>query len=152
MNKGIYCQLKDFEITVIRLLFTTAENKLRPPTVTQARIIEYLFENKGKDIFQKDIEKTLNLTRATVSEVLTTMESKGLIKREKNPYDSRSKKIVLSKLDIKRQEKLKEKITNIENIITKNISEEELLAFSLTLKKMQENIKNKYNKQGGLND
>ncbi len=152
MKKGIYCQIKDLEILVVRLLFNTVKNnKLRPPTMTQARIMDYLLENKNKEIYQHELEKELNLRRATVSEVLTTMEKKGIIARDKNPYDARSKKIILLEPDSNKHKEMKDNIKKLEGILTENISKEELEIFSLTLKKMQENLKNKYNKQGGQN-
>lgn len=147
MKKGICCQLKDIEISVIRLLHHESKNNLRPPTITQARIMDYILSHKGTDIYQKDLEKALNLRRATVSEVLNTMEKKGIINRKKNPNDARSNKIVLIELDKNRYKDFKKNIKNIEDILTENIPKEELETFSLTLKKMQENLKNKYNKQ-----
>lgn len=152
MNKGIYCQIKDLEISVVRLIFNNTKNKLSPPTMTQARIMDYLIKNKNKEIYQKDLEKELNLRRATVSEVLATMEKKSLITKEQNPHDARSKKIVLLEPEEKKHQEAKENVDKIEKILTTNLSEEELRIFSLTLKKMQENLKTQYNKQGGQND
>lgn len=153
MKKGIYCQIKDLEISVVRLLFSTVkENKFKPSTITQARIMDYILEHKNEEVYQKDLEKELNLRRATVSEVLTTMEKRGLIKREKNQNDARSKRIVLSKQNNNYCEEIKDNIAKLEEILTKNISNEELKTFSLVLKKMQDNIKEKYNKQGGKYD
>ena len=92
MEKDIYCQIKELEILICRLIHSKNPNIIKPPTITQARIMKYIFENNSKDIYQKDLEKALNLRRATVSEVLATMERKGLIIRSENPNDARSKK------------------------------------------------------------
>ena len=152
MKKGIYCQIKDLEILIVRLLFNTVKiDKFRPPTITQARIMDYILEHK-EDVYQKDLEKALNLRRATVSEVLRTMEKKGLIKREKNKMDARSKKIILLKKSKNCHSKITNNIIQLEEVLTQNITQEEMEIFTTVLKKMQDNIKDKYNKQGGKYD
>ena len=152
MKKGIYCQIKDLEILIVRMLFNTVKiDKFRPPTITQARIMDYILEHK-EDVYQKDLEKALNLRRATVSEVLRTMEKKGLIKREKNKMDARSKKIILLKNSKNCHSKITNNIIQLEEVLTQNITQEELEIFTTVLKKMQDNIKDKYNKQGGKYD
>lgn len=150
MEKGICCQIKDLEILAERLLYSKANGSLRPPTIAQARVMNYILEHNEQDIHQKDLEKALNLRRATVSEVLSTMEKRGLITRIQDSHDARTKKITLSEHDCNKHQQIQDNIKNLELILTKDISEQELLAFSLTLKKMQDNLKNKYNKQGGL--
>lgn len=152
MEKDIYCQIKELEILICRLIHSKNPNIIKPPTITQARIMKYIFENNSKDIYQKDLEKALNLRRATVSEVLATMERKGLIIRSENPNDARSKKIELAQLDNNKKRKIKEQMQQLEQALTQDISKEELLTFSLVLRKMQNNIKKQYNKQGGTND
>ena len=152
MEKDIYCQIKELEILICRLIHSKNPNIIKPPTITQARIMKYIFENNSKDIYQKDLEKALNLRRATVSEVLATMERKGLIIRSENPNDARSKKIELAQLDNNKKRQMKEQMQQLEKALTQDISKEELLTFSLVLRKMQNNIKKQYNKQGGTND
>lgn len=152
MEKDIYCQIKELEILICRLIHSKNPNIIKPPTITQARIMKYIFENNSKDIYQKDLEKALNLRRATVSEVLATMERKGLIIRSENPNDARSKKIELAQLDNNKNRQIKEQMQQLEQALTQDISKEELLTFSLVLRKMQNNIKKQYNKQGGTND
>ena len=152
MEKDIYCQIKELEILICRLIHSKNPNIIKPPTITQARIMKYIFENNSKDIYQKDLEKALNLRRATISEVLATMERKGLIIRSENPNDARSKKIELAQLDNNKKRQIKEQMQQLEQALTQDISKEELLTFSLVLRKMQNNIKKQYNKQGGTND
>ena len=152
MKKGIYCQIKDLEILIVRILFNTVKlDKFRPPTITQARIMDYILEHK-EEVYQKDLEKALNLRRATVSEVLKTMEKKNLIKRERNSLDARSKKIILLEKSKSSQNKIKNNIAQLEETLIENITKEELEIFTAVLKKMQYNLKDKYNKQGGKYD
>ena len=59
-------------------------------------ILKYLMENEGKDVFQRDFEKVLSVTKSTCSKVLTTMQQKGLIERS-SVADARYKKSLLPK-------------------------------------------------------
>ena len=71
-------QIKSLEKAIMRFFIRDLDVKKLdnccsiPPT--QMQIIGYILENKDKNIYQKDLEKVLNLTRATVSGVLATME------------------------------------------------------------------------------
>ena len=94
MNKNILYQIKTLEKLVIRSLLEEKEIHCLP-TPTQIQIIEYI-QNQKEDVYQKDLEKNLNLRRATVSGVLKTMEKNHIVKREESLTDGRTKKIVLS--------------------------------------------------------
>ena len=141
-------ELKDLQKNIV---FFLTKDKCNceiqtPPTPTQIRIIDYILNCDKKEIYQKDLEKNLNLTRATLSGVLKTMEKNNIIKRKISNNDARSKTIVLNdsfeNLFIKSQKKLKE----AEFILTKNINKNELTVFKNTLKKMKYNLAT-YNKE-----
>lgn len=66
-------------------------------TGVQANVLIYLFfKEKDGDIFQKDIEKHLNLTNPTVTGVVKRLEQKELIKRYCSKDDGRYKCHVLT--------------------------------------------------------
>lgn len=62
----------------------------------QGRCIVFLYENKGKDINQKDIENAFNSTKGAVSGVLKRLLEKGYIKKIKPSKDSRKNYIALT--------------------------------------------------------
>lgn len=111
------------------------------PTPTQMQIIEYILDNCDKDIYQRDLEKVLNLRRATVSGVLQTMEKNGLLERVINTEDARVKKIILNEKARLIFIKSKSKLEEIEDIITRDIPKEELQIFSKVLDNMKDNLK-----------
>ena len=76
---------------------SATKNYIDSVTGTHGWVIRYLYDNREKDIFQKDIEKTFGIRRSTVTVMLKTMEKNGLITRGSVPYDSRLKKITPSK-------------------------------------------------------
>jgi len=59
-------------------------------------IIEYIYKKGGSDVFQKDLEKELSITRSTASKVIDLMEQKGLIEKSSVDYDARLKKLSLT--------------------------------------------------------
>ena len=146
-EKDILYQIKTLDKMIFRKLCSSedmlkAKNAIinRTMTPTQMQIIEYILEHDASSIYQKDLEKVLKLRRATVSGVLQTMEKNGLIERIVDEKDKRVKKIILN--DKKKNifyEKL-EKIKIIENIIKRDISQEELDIFFGVILKMQSNI------------
>lgn len=142
MEKNIANELKKLDVEIGRKLFSIAkENKMQmPPSPLQARIIDFLMMNKGKDICQKDLEDTLEVSKATVSGVLQTMENNGIIKRVISKEDARSKKIILTQNSKKVHEKMYKLFEKLNEELTKGISEEELEKFFSTLEKLKSNI------------
>lgn len=111
------------------------------PTPTQMQIVGYILENKDKEIYQKDLEENLNLRRATISDVLQRMEKNGLVKREVNKNDIRSKTVTLTKSAKEFFEAGSKQMKRIEKKAIKNITNEELENFSNVVSKMIKNIK-----------
>ena len=77
--------------------------------------IKYFYDNKDKDIFQRDFEEKFSIRRSTATQILKLMEKNGLIVRKSVESDARLKKIILTDKaedilkiideDIKRREK-----------------------------------------------
>lgn len=109
-------------------------------TSLQGKIAGYLYSHSEKDIFQKDLEEIFSVRRSTVTEVLKTMEKNGLIERHSVEKDARLKKIVITEKAINLHLKILEDIKEIEKIIKKGISEEELILFMSILNKIKNNV------------
>ncbi len=102
--------------------------------------ISYFFENREKDIFQRDFEAEFSIRRSTASSILKTMEQNGFIERKSVSYDARLKKIVLTEKAIKIHKNIIADIERREKILRKGISEEEIDSFLNTLKKLSANM------------
>lgn len=109
-------------------------------TPTQMKVLGYMIDNYGKEIYQKDLEEKLDLSRATISDVLKRMENNGLITRLQNENDVRSKRIILSDGANKVFEKGIERIDYIEKKAIKDISQGDLEVFIGVINKMIKNI------------
>lgn len=115
----------------------------------QCKVIHYLIDNlkNNKIVYQRDIEKKLNIKRSTVSGIINTMEKNQIIKRIPSKEDSRLKKIVLTKKFIETAEKIKKETIEFDNMLIKGISYDELTIFFKVLDKMNENINLRRNKK-----
>ena len=145
-NKKVLYKIKSLNTLIFREIGKNCETnkgeKIVKATPTQMQILAYILECRDKEIYQRDLEKVLNLRRATVSGVLKTMEQNDLVKRVTDNNDTRSKKIILQEKAINIFKRHKKLMLEIENNITKNIPEEEIEIFCNIIDKMKENIKN----------
>jgi len=62
----------------------------------QARILIYLYRNKEKEVFQKDIENTFQIRGGSVTGIIDSLVKYDLIKRVSLKTDKRKRKIVLT--------------------------------------------------------
>ena len=107
----------------------------------QVWVIEYLYENQQRDIFQRDLEADFNVRRSTVSGILQNLERKGYIHRESVNQDARLKKITLTDEAVKIHKQMMQKVAILEEQMTKNITNEEWIVFYQVLEKIKDNLK-----------
>ncbi len=88
-------------------------------------IVDYLYDNRDRQVFPRDIEEEFFITRATVSKMLNLMEEKGLIARRKMAEDGRLKQILLLPAGEALRQDAQKIRSQIEERITRNLSEEE---------------------------
>jgi len=94
----------------------------------------------NKPIFQKDIENEFGITRSTASKVLTLMEKKGLIKREKVDFDARLRQIVLTTKGMVLHSNVVTELDDFENHILKDFTNDEKEELNRLLCKIYNNL------------
>ena len=146
MDNSVLKNIKIFHQLVINSIGVKDMPKYPSVTTTQIQIMEYIISRPKKCALQKEFEKVLGLSRATVSSVLITMEKNGLIKRNIDNNDTRSKKIILTEKALNVFEKSKENINLIEKECLNGISQNDLCIFYKVLKKMKNNLQRKDDK------
>ena len=102
--------------------------------------IRYFYENRDKEIFQRDFEERFSIRRSTATNMLKLMEKNGIICRESVDYDARLKKIILTDKAIQIHKKATHNIELLENTLKVGISKDELTIFYKVLDKMKENL------------
>ena len=103
-------------------------------------VIDYFYQNRHNDIFQKDFEEKFSIRPSTASRMLKTMEQNGLIERISVENDGRLKKIVLTEKATENHKKIIKTIEKREERLRKDLSEEELETFFRVMKKLTENM------------
>lgn len=135
-----------YEMRVVSNLLKRKIFQILPPppkdriTDTQRRVIDYLYQNRDKEIFQKDIENLLCIRRSTASRMLKSLEEKKIIIRSSVMRDARLKKLSLAKETLTKQNEFHEKVEYIENLLTHGLSDEEITTFINILEKIKANL------------
>ena len=109
-------------------------------TLMHGRIIEFLYLNRSKEIFQRDIEHSFEIRRPTVTRLLQSMERRGLIKREGVHYDARLKQVMLTEKALQVQERMGEVLNKFDSESVKGLTEEELEFFFKIIDKVKRNL------------
>lgn len=109
-------------------------------TGTHGWIIGYLYHNRDKNIYQKDLEEKFSIRRATVSGIIKLMEKNGLIEKIGDETDKRLKKLVLTQKAIDIHNSVMEDLKKIEEQLQKGLSQEEIDNFFLVIEKMKKNM------------
>lgn len=143
IDKNVGMEVKKLSNLFKRNLFKIdIQNEIEGFTGLQGFIIRYLNNNNNdKDIYQKDLEKILQMRRSSASSVLSLMEKNGLIERQSVEKDARLKKIVLTKKSISFNKEIEKRIKKVESKATKGLSNEELTIFFNIVSKIENNLK-----------
>jgi len=112
---------------------------------TNGMIVGYINKcnERGIDVFQKDIEHEFGITRSTASKVISLMEKKDLIIRVESSLDLRLKKLVLTKKAKALSDSCRDDLLSFDKSLLKGFtSEEEELLLSF-LDRIEKNIESK---------
>ena len=112
-------------------------------SMQQAAIIKYLVNNSNRDINSKDLEEVFSMRRSTCSRMLKLMENRNLVERLDDPSDSRKKIIKPTKKSNDIISSIENKFDEMDDVISKNISEEDLNTFFSVLDQIKININDK---------
>lgn len=115
------------------------------PSPLQFIILKYLIDNIDKEVNQKMLENKLSISKAAISNVIVSMEKQGTIIKCDSLKDKRLNILKITPKGIEFQNKmlLLHKKTN--ELLVKDISQEDLEVFFKVISKMQNNLKIKEN-------
>ena len=116
------------------------ELEFKPNKGVRGWAIDYFYENRDKDIYQKDFEEKFSIRRSTASNMLKLMEKNGLIVRKSVDSDARLKKIVLTEKAVKVHNFIAEDIEKREKKLRKGLTDKEIEAFFSVIQKIKSNI------------
>ena len=116
------------------------ESGLDEVTVMHGWIIGYLYNNREKAIYQRDIESHFSIGRSTVTNILKLMEKKGCLVRESVSSDARLKRLKLTEKGIRLHEDTKRLLDRLDAKTIEGIEQEELSSFYATIAKLKKNL------------
>lgn len=92
-------------------------------TLTQGRILSFLYERSGEKVAQKDLEDYFQVSHATIAGILKRLELKGYIGCETDPMDKRMKIVYLRPEYKSKSLKAAKLQKEMEAILTKGMEE-----------------------------
>ncbi|MDF2801542.1 MAG: marR2 [Anaerocolumna sp.] len=145
--KDTYKREDDFGVYIQKLSkdikYLAEENLIKQNiTLEQVKILRFLSMNFGESYCnQKDIETNFGIKRSSVTSILQNMEKNDLIIRVSDENDARVKKVKLTPKGSILSGELKDYIRNLEKVIVKDMSQEEMDLFKNFLKRSIQNVK-----------
>ena len=109
----------------------------------QGHVIAYLYYCREKDIFQRDIEETFNITRSSVTGIVKLMEAKGYLTRQSVPGDARLKKLSLTSKGLEHHERAMDAIELVESTAVQGFTQEEIDLFRSLCTRIRTNLSEK---------
>lgn len=109
-------------------------------TGMQGWVLGYFTRHDGEEIFQRDLEAEFRVRRSTMTQLLNTMESRGLIERVEYEKDRRLKKIIPTTLAREFMERSIEAINEAEAQLTQGFSQQELDTFYSFIERCKYNL------------
>lgn len=109
----------------------------------QGWTVMFLKDNQGKEIFIKDIEKRLDISKSVTSNLIKQMEKNGFISVIPSRKDRRYKQIVLTPLGQEKAGKITVFLTNLKKLLLKDISQEDLSVARKVFKQIKQNLEKK---------
>ena len=109
-------------------------------TPAQGWVIGYLYENRGRNVLQRELGEQFHLRRSTVTEMLKLMEKRGYLLRVPSDEDARMKCLRLTEKAVKQHERVVARIRALEERVAKGFTEEELDTLFGQFERIKQNL------------
>ncbi len=124
-----------------RLSAYARENGIDRITFNHSWVMRYLYENQGREVCQRDIEKAFSIGRSTMTEMLNTLEKREYLHRELVEHDARLKRVALTGKGMDVVQKIEQFFEAFETELSDGITQEESEVFYRVMDKVGENLK-----------
>lgn len=141
-NVYIGLELKKMNSLFKRVMFARlAKEGLDEIAIMHGYVIGYLYRNRDRDVFQRDIETHFMITKSNVTAIIKNLESKGYVIRTSVESDARLKKLTLTEEGIKVQKKTICIIDRIHKESEEGITSEEKEQMLRLINKINNNLR-----------
>ncbi|WP_429084886.1 MarR family winged helix-turn-helix transcriptional regulator [Brassicibacter mesophilus] len=117
------------------------EKRLSKKGVTRVQWIALYYLGLNNNISQKELADRMHIKESTVARLIDRMEREELVERRQSEDDRRVINLVLTDKGYEYRKKLLPEGERFNDIVSQNITEEEMKLFCLILEKMVNNIK-----------
>ena len=136
--KSIYKYVSQLANSQRRLIDKLSKDK--EYSGTQGKVIHYLFANRTETIYQKNIEEVFGLRASTATELVSSLEKMGMLKRVPSKKDARFREIILTEKAEMLKKDVFQDINALEEHLINNINQEELNTWINVTCKMLSNL------------
>ncbi len=109
-------------------------------SMMRCRVIDYLYRNRDRDVFQRDLEEQFGISRSSVTGIVKRMERNGDICRQCVETDARLKKLTLTPRAAAGRRRDLETVTEVEQLAVRGLTREQLDAFFDVCGVIEENL------------
>ncbi len=131
--------------SIVHAMKQMLDNNLLPYDITnqQARLLGDLNDQlqKGGEIVQKDLERTMQLRGSSITSLLQGLERKGFISRRTGNEDGRTKQVDITEKGKALLEESESSFRDLEQLLVKGMSAEEKAAYLRLLRISFDNLK-----------
>lgn len=133
-------EMKELQNEVMRKNHLKGVDISKITNYSQFQIIKTLIDasDKGNEVYQKDLEKILNIRKSTLSGILDTMEKNMIINRVQT---SKGNKIELTNETLMCKNDVIAQLNKMEAQLIRGIDPQELEIFFKVIDKMKSNLK-----------
>ena len=103
-------------------------------------LIGFLYRNRERDVFQRDVEEELHITRSSVTSLVKLLEKKGYLARQSVESDARLKKLTLTERGTASFERTMAAIRETEALAVRGLTREQLDQFFAICDVIQSNL------------
>lgn len=143
-RKDPFSQFRDFINLIENRVHALAESydieKLAGP---QGRVVMYLRDNSDKEIYIKDIEKRLKISKSVASNLIKRMEKNGFIQVVPSKEDKRYKQVVLTELGKTKTQNIQDFHDEMHKQILAGVNREDLEASFRVFSRISKNLEKK---------
>ncbi|MDO4635612.1 MAG: MarR family winged helix-turn-helix transcriptional regulator [Streptococcus sp.] len=106
----------------------------------QGMTVFYLWKNRDKEIYIKDIENKLSISKSVASNLIKRMEKNHFIEVVPSVKDKRCKQVILTNEGLAKSKKIEDFHIEMNKILFKDIQVKDLRTSLRVFKKLQKNI------------
>ena len=139
MAKTMTWQIAYLNSRIRRYIFSATDLN-RSLNTNQMHLLIYLLRHLDKQVCQKDLEIEMGLKKASITGLIDRLAAKGYIMREQAEDDRRKNYLKLTQKALDYKEEIYGKFQELDEILKKELSSEEMEMFYQISEKMEKNL------------